>query len=162
MAKQNMVTAFGKAVYPKITEPDTHGDFADGKYKTYLELDPKDLATFKRDLSAWVKGQKFKVKDPKMPFKTLKDGREVLGASSKYAPVVGDRFKKPLEDGVRIGGGSTIRLAVEPYNYDKGVSLRLKKVQVLELVSAGGLDEFDDVDDGFDNGGDEPNDDLDI
>jgi hypothetical protein len=85
-----------------------------------------------------------------MPFKTLKDGREVIAATSAFKPLAFDARKQPIADDVDIGGGSTGRIAVEVYNYDKGLSLRLKKVQVIDLKSWGGADEFDDVDDGFD------------
>ena len=166
MAKQNIVTDFGKAIYPSITEVDDKGQFPTGKFKTYLELTPESMATFKATVEKIAKGETFKVKNPKMPFKTVtfKDGSttEVVVATSKFKPIIVDGLKKPLKDGTSIGGGSIIRIAVEPYNYDKGLSLRLKKVQVKELITYGGADEFDEIEDGFTDDSSDDGDDLDI
>lgn len=164
MAKQNIVTPIGTFVYPKISQPDTQGEFADNKYKTYLELDAQDMTSFKSQIAAIAKAETFKVKQPKMPFKTLKDGREVINATSAFKPLAFDARKQPIPEDAVIGGGSTGRIAVEVYNYDKGLSLRLKKVQVIDLKSWGGADEFDEVDDGFGSDEDEasPKNELDI
>jgi hypothetical protein len=149
MAKQNLVSPIGTFVHPKISQPDTQGEFADNKYKTYLALDAQDMASFKSQLDAIAKAETFKVKQPKMPFKTLTDGREVIRATSAFKPLAFDARKQPIREDAVIGGGSTGRISVEVYNYDKGLSLRLKKVQVIDLKSWGGADEFDEVDDGF-------------
>jgi hypothetical protein len=148
MAKDKLYyTPAGTAVFPHITEADTRGDFADKKFKTSLALSEADLKKVKADVAAWAKTQKFKVKEPKFPFKIVKgkDGaedREVLFAKQAWRPLVYDAKNLKLPDSaldnMRVGGGSTIRLGVEFYNYDKGVSLRLRAVQIIELVQGGG------------------------
>jgi hypothetical protein len=162
LSNNKIVTPAGKAVYPKITKPDTFGEYADNKYKTNLELSAEDMAVVKAQIEDFAKTEKFKVSKPKMPWKDLKDGTEVLVFKSGFKPFVFDAKKNPLPEGAEIGGGSTIRVAAELYNYEKGVSLRLKKVQVLELVKGGSsADEFD-VEDGFEVEASEDSNDLDI
>lgn len=172
MSKAKFVFPAGTAVYPSITQRDDFGEFATKKFKTEIEFSPEDLAKVQKQIKDWADDQKFKVKEPKMPWRILKDGRTVIKATSGYRPLVVDASKKEIPQGspLRVGGGSTIRVVVEPYNYDKGVSLRLKKVQVIELVNNSGADEFD-VEDGFEaddevnqtsSRHDEPDDDLDL
>lgn len=69
---------------------------------------------------------------------TSRDGR-----TFEQKPAVVDAKRTPMNGTQLIGNGSTIIVAVEPYAYlmqaskDVGVTLRLKGVQVLQLVEYG-------------------------
>lgn len=151
MAKNvQIVTPVVTFVYPHLTKPDTVGDYADNKYKTNFAFDDEtELAKFKARIEEIASGEKFKVKQPKLPFKELKDGTEVGVTKTGYKPLVVDAKKQPIPEDTTIGGGSRGRLVLEVFNYDKGLSLRLKKVQLLEVQGGNtSADEFD-VEDGF-------------
>lgn len=163
MAKTSYVLPIGTAVYPKITKPDTKGQYADNKYKTDLELTPKDLAQVQADVATMVK-RDFKGKNPRLPFVEKEDGLILVRAKSKFLPLIIDAKKKVLFNSrtddpsvieqLYIGGGSRIRIGVTPYIYDKGLSFQLDTVQIIELAE-GALDGFDVVDDGYEPEGDE-------
>lgn len=65
------------------------------------------------------------------------------GKVYEQKPMVVDAKKTPMEGNTLIGNGSTIKIAVEPIPYmmqatkTVGVSLRLKAVQVIDLVEYG-------------------------
>jgi len=154
----SFVSPIGIAVYPKITKPDTKGEYADNKYKTELELSSADLEKVRAEIKSKMKGMKFKVSQPKMPIKTGKDGIERLIAKSKFLPTIIDARKVKLFDAnaartdpdefkkigdLWIGGGSRIKIGCTLYNYEKGVSLQLNIVQIIELVGSS-LDDFSD------------------
>lgn len=150
MAKDNAIaTPFGVAIYPHVTKPDTVGKFADGKYKLQIEVSKEDLAKFKADFTAKVGNLQ---KGHKLPWRE-KDGKLIITAKSKYAPLVLDTKKQPLEleDGEYLSGGSVVRALVEIGTYTGGYNLYLKKVQVKDLVTGsaggGGFDDFDMGDD---------------
>ena len=150
MAKDNAIaTPFGVAKYPHISKPDTVGKFADGKFKINLVVSKEDLAKFKADFTAKVGAIP---KGHKLPWRE-KDGELIITAKSKYAPLVLDTKKQPieLEDGEYIAGGTVARALVEIGTYTGGFNLYLKKVQVKELVTGsaggGGFDDFDMGDD---------------
>ena len=59
----------------------------------------------------------------------------------KMQPKVFDCKGKPLVEQLIVGNGSRIKIAFEPYGYDVpsigvGASLRLKAVQIVDLVNA--------------------------
>jgi len=65
------------------------------------------------------------------------------GSYYEQKPAVLDAKKQPLPEGMLIGNGSRVKVAFEPFPYvmqatkKVGVSLRLKAVQVLDLVEYG-------------------------
>ena len=70
-------------------------------------------------------------------------------------PIVVDAKRKPLDSSTAIGNGSVIKVAYEPISYmmastkQVGVSLRLKGVQVIDLVEYGGGASMFDEEDGY-------------
>jgi hypothetical protein len=130
-------TAKGIAKYPHITERDTGHQYSSGKYDTQLILTKEDAAPLIQQLKALAKEELPKLKDPKMPFKTDDDGNIIIKAKSEYQPLLIDARGKTLEKvpkGLRIRGGSTLRLYGTVNVYDKGISLWLNQVQIIDLV----------------------------
>lgn len=74
------------------------------------------------------------------------------GSVYEQKPVVVDAKRTPMDADVGIGNGSVIKAAFEPIPYmmastkQVGVSLRLKGVQVIDLVEYGGSSMFDEED----------------
>ena len=162
MAKTPYITPIGIAKYPHIIEKDTVGNYANGKYTTKLVMSPEDA----KPLIALLKAAQAKHdfgKDAKLPVtdETIKDGDNKkktgnlqFSFSSKFPPTVVSPDNKPikvgkLNDSFTIGGGSKIRIAGELYAYDKGISLQMHQVQIIDLV-AGRASMFDAVDGSFD------------
>lgn len=82
---------------------------------------------------------------------TTRDGR-----SYTQKPMVVDSKRTPMTEATLIGNGSVVKVAVEPAPYyvaaqkQAGVSLRLKAVQVIDLVEYGGnANSFFDEEDGY-------------
>jgi hypothetical protein len=72
-----------------------------------------------------------------MPFKVDDEGNVIVKAKSEYQPVLIDARGRKMEkvpEGMRIRGGSVLRIAGAVNVYDKGISLWLNQVQILELV----------------------------
>jgi hypothetical protein len=175
------VLPFGIARYPKISQPDTNGKFADNKFKTDIAYDDATMDKIEADLRAiasdmWPDAEPaslylpikevYKDKEKKQP-----DGR-VVTLKSKYRPAVFDAKKRKLPEGVKIGGGSEIRVASACIPFERkitalvngktsqitqyGITLRLGDTQVRKLVEyAGGGDgsAFDEVEGGFEYDG---------
>lgn len=150
MGKKTYVTPIGTARFPYLSVPDNK--FGDNKYKCSLALDEAGFAQFKAALDEFMAGEKFITKKPALPFSQDENDPSiwVLKATSgaDYKPAVVDSKNNRLPKGVDVGGGSRIRMGVTMYNYDKGVSLRLNSVQVIELAERGGVN-FDVIDDGY-------------
>lgn len=129
MAKITFVSPIGTARYPHITTPDMTGQYADGKFKTKLVVPKKDAAPLVEHLKAVAKEHKV----AKLPF-TEEDGDIVFSIKSKFKPLVFDAKNQEVKKvDLRVGGGSRLRVAGIVYPYDKGLSLQMKQVQVLEL-----------------------------
>ena len=66
-----------------------------------------------------------------------------------------DAKKQPLDPATAVGNGSLVKVAVEPFPYmmqstkQVGVSLRLKAVQVIDLVEYGNVADAFDEEDGY-------------
>lgn len=139
MAKKkiNFVTPKGIAKYPHITEKDTGHQFSSGKYDTQIILSKDAAAPLIAQLKEIVKNE-FPAKFvAKLPFKEDEDGNMVFKAKSEYQPALIDARGKKVEKlpaGLRIRGGSTIRIAGGVNVYDKGLSLWLNQVQIIELA----------------------------
>jgi len=164
----------GTAVWPWLNEPDTRFD-ENGVYTVTLRLSAEDAEPFMADLKqifrdgydAEVKKQKKqKLKLANMPWTDHEDDQgnetgmidfkfkqksayEYEGKKIENRVLLIDAKRNPVTD--QIGGGSKIRVGFEPYvwyvpSMGVGMSLRLKAVQVIDLVQytkGQNTDEFD-------------------
>ena len=158
-----LTTPKGKAVYPRLNEPDTKFN-VDGVYSAKILVNPSDYIAFKGQLDNWFAGE----------YKRLceENGNKKLRMSSScpltitpegdyqiYAKQVAKKQTKKGEltftialfdskgakitDGPSVGSGSVLKLAVEPAAWysptvGAGYTLRLKAAQVIELCEFGG------------------------
>lgn len=149
MAKKIIVkTPIGTAAYPYLTSPDTVGKFADNKYKTKVVLDPKSFAKFKDEFTTAVGNIP---KGYKLPWTQNDDGNYVVSAKSKFRPKLTLPDDYELDEGEYVAAGSTLRIAAEVFDYDKGFSLQLLEARVYDLetgaLGGGYLNDHDDDDD---------------
>lgn len=139
MAKKiEFKSAKGIAQYPHITEKDVGHQYSSSKYDTRIIISKADAAPLVEQLKALAKENFPPKMDPKMPFKVDDDGNYVFKAKSAYQPLLIDARGKEIKkvpSSLRIRGGSTIRIAGAVNVYDKGISLWLNQVQILELVT---------------------------
>lgn len=154
MAKNiKFISPVGTLRYPRITEADTTGKFADGKFKTQLLVPKKEAQRLINELKAIAKEELKGVKEPQWPFKPDKDDDDmiVFVAKSKFKPLIFDGKGKQvnkLKD--RLAGGSTVKIAGTVFAYnEKGLSLQMKQVQVLEIVT-GAQSMFEEAEGSFD------------
>lgn len=156
-------TPAGIAQYPYLTKPDTKFN-PDGEYKISLEIPgaaAQDIVTFldEQFAASVAKAKKEnagkKIKEGDVPYSVDEDSGKVtvrFKLKAKVTPKQGDPFEqrpaifdakgKPLMD-AKIGGGSKVKVAYELVPYytaiaGAGVSLRLKAVQVIDLVEFSG------------------------
>lgn len=187
MSKKNkpvsMVTPVGKAVYPKLVEPDTAFNDA-GEYKCRLHVSSKDYKAFRKQLDPLVtaaynaeveaQGGKDVRKAPMEPVRVTEEGDFEINAKQKakvvtrngetleFTVALFDSQAKPITDRPKIGSGSQIRLSVtfNPWFVPSsgwGYTLRLREAQIIELVeySATPSTSFSTVDGGYETGGGE-------
>ena len=151
------VTEVGKAIYPHLNKPDTRFQ-KEGVYKVTLELSPVNAKNLLKHIDD---GIKLATKDSKsnktaqLPYKTDENGNmqfnfkckasgvSKTGQNWEQKPKVFDSKGTPISKDILVWGGTTMKVAYEiiPYSNNmlgSGVSLRLKAVQVHELVSGGG------------------------
>lgn len=173
--KKQFVTPIGEALYPHLHEPDYKFN-SDGVYQTRLILPEGDYESLKAEYDAYYTeayadacdnaGKKLKESDS-TPFREGEEGLYIMAKqvaekntrssglikfSIKAVNAQGKLIKMP-----RVGSGSKLRLALEPnawtVNGKFGVSLRLRSVQIIELVEYGQKDSvFDTVEGGFSGG----------
>lgn len=156
MAKVTLTTPIGVARYPKISSPDTTGDYADNKYKTDVVFSDDDLKALKAKIVDFAKkefGDEAKKVD--LPIKEHKDKEtgEVttfVRFKSKRKPVIVDAKKQPIPAGVEVGGGSKVRIGGTLNAYkkggNKGVNIYLNAVQVIELQQGFNINDFEEED----------------
>lgn len=160
-ARTNVTTPAGSLQWPALVEPDTRFE-ANGVYKTDIIIQPGDAADkfeemldgIKKDYLAYLLresgGKKVRI-HPSSAWERDDAGNLVVKAKlaarveskSKKVwtqrPALFDSKGQKLDtEGIRIGSGTTARLALEvnPYNIPAsgaGVSLRLRGVQIIEL-----------------------------
>lgn len=90
----------------------------------------------------------------KFRFKLKAKGQTRDGREYEQKPAVVDAKRKPMPNEASIGNGSIVKVAYEPIPYvmastkQVGVSLRMKAVQIIDLVEYGGgaASVFDDED----------------
>ena len=141
------VSPLGSALYAHLDKPDTKFDDV-GKFKISLKLDPADegVREFLRELTDHTNAEH---DGGHVPFTHDKDGDGdktglfIVTFKSKYPPKVFDAFGNPLPEGIKVGNGSTVRVAYREHHYDAfsgGMALWLQAVQVHELVEYTGTD----------------------
>ena len=161
MANDNVkgVTQLGKAIYPHLNKADVRFQ-KEGVYKVTLELSPDKAKDLLKQVEEGIKqalkesvSKSTKTANP--PYKTNEDGNLEFNFKCKASgitktgqawtqkPKVFDSKGKPIPKDILVWGGTTMKVAYEviPYSNNmlgSGVSLRLKAVQIQELVSGGG------------------------
>lgn len=156
------VTPTGTAQYPWLTKPDTKFN-ADGTYSvalTFRDDDGTFTTLINREFEASVEkakeqNQGKKIKNADLPITENEDGSITLKfkLNAKVTPKNGEPFEqkpalfdakgKPLASDTKIGGGSKMKVAFECSPFftsliGAGISLRLKAVQLIELVEYSG------------------------
>lgn len=138
------ITPTGTAKYPHITEKDTGHKYSSNKYDSRLVVDAGEAKAFIKLVNDAAADAG--IDSPKLPYKLMEDGTVEIKAKSTYKPAIFDAHNKKVDklpEGTRVAGGSTIRMAGTLNIYDKGVSLWLNQVQVLELVDGQGKSMFE-------------------
>ncbi len=152
------VTDVGKAIYPHLNKPDTRFQ-KEGVYKVTLELTPDNSKSLIKNIDDGLKVAQKDSKSNKtasLPYKTDEEtgnlqfnfkckasGQTKTGQTWEQKPKVFDSKGTPISKDILVWGGTTMKVAYEiiPYSNNmlgSGVSLRLKAVQVHDLVSGGG------------------------
>ncbi len=152
------VTEVGKAIYPHLNKPDVRFQ-KEGVYKVTLELSPDNAKNILKHVDeglALAKKESKSNKTAPPPYKTDEEtgnyhfnfkckasGVSKTGQTWEQRPKVFDSKGTPISKDILVWGGTTMKVAYEiiPYSNNmlgSGVSLRLKAVQVHELVSGGG------------------------
>jgi hypothetical protein len=173
---QKYTSPFGKASYPHLSKPDVRFK-AEGEYKVDLIMEVHEAEEMKKLITSLAdqsvkqaeeKTGKKNIKKANLPFAEDGDGRisfkfkmkasgtnSKTGESFKQRPALFDNELKPINpDEVTIWGGSVLRVSYQPSLWftpmlGAGVSLRLKSVQVKNLVEGGSQSDasgFDKVD----------------
>jgi hypothetical protein len=165
MAKKKapvQVSPQGVGAYAWLQKPDTKFD-AEGKYKVTLLVEKGEHEEFVKTLQehheqAGGNAGNSPVKDGDKPLgrnaTEAKDefkGKWLVSFKSKFKPKFVDAKKNPLPDEVKIMSGDVVRVAFTEYDFDRGMSLRLAAVQLIDKRSTGAdaSGAFDEVD-GFD------------
>ena len=142
--------------YAYLTKPDTAFD-SDGVYKTDFKMsadDAKPLLDEMRSIANEAFGKNASAAH--MPYKTDDEtGEIVFKTKSKYQPRFVDASGKNVDAHTMppVFGGSTARIAgnITPYdrNGNRGISLQLNAVQVIELAKSQTGANFGAVEGGF-------------
>ena len=162
MKQENIVTPKGVLVYPHLNKADTKFD-KDGVWRASLRLPKKEAENLMKDLTdkitanATAETQKRgkQVKAANNPFSDDGEGNILFNFKMKASGTrnTGERWnQKPIlydskgnifdpKDKI-IWGGTEAKVAFQPVPYfvgsiGAGVSLRLKAVQILNLVTGG-------------------------
>ena len=117
----NPIYLTGTSYYFFATHPDTAFN-PEGRYKINLVCDEESLQ-IARDNGITVN-----------PPKPDKIPGEWITASSKFAPTLIDANRDKIEGKLLVGNGSKVRIRAVPIKFAKGVGLRLKMAQILDLV----------------------------
>ncbi len=151
--KKTMMTPWGIASFPHLIKPDTYKNQT--KFKMGVIPSPGDAAGFKVQFKKLIEDERFKFAKnsdrngvPGVPFSDDENGF-LIKASSKFKPLGFDTRNNPLPPDIDVGGGSIVRMLVQLYNYEEGISFQLLQYQLKQFVARGGTSSFDAVDDGF-------------
>lgn len=135
------VTEVMTARYPKLSEPDTKGEHADGKYKTEATADEDYTERFKAEIQAVIDQHFAGKKNVHAPWKETKEGAIAFNFQSpSKKPELMDAKGNPLKAGIVIYGGSRIRIsgviAVWQKGSKHGVSLWPDAVRIIKLAES--------------------------
>jgi len=161
---KTFTSPFGKAIYPHLTKCDVRFK-PEGEFKVDLEIGEAPANALLKILKEYqakaiskakeVTGKE-KIKEASLPYKKEDDKyifkfkmkasgtNAKTGESYKQRPALFDSELKPINpEDTNIWGGSILRVSYQPYPWftpalGAGVSLRLKSVQVKELVEGSG------------------------
>lgn len=165
---QNVVTPSGVAIYPHLINPDTKFNPI-GEYKVSLSLVEDEATPIIEKINAALEQAKEmipegkKAKEAELPYfiETDEDGNQTNryvfkfkmkakintkdGRTIEMSPKIFDSQGKLIKGLDSIWGGSTLRVSADLVPFyvaavGAGVTLRLKAVQVIELVKGGGSD----------------------
>lgn len=150
------VTEVMAARDPKLSEPDTEGDFADGKYKTEATADEDYTERFQKEIQVVIDRHFAGKKNVHAPWKETKEGTIAFNFKSpNKQPLLTDAKGALLKAGIIIRSGSLIRISGVIAAWEKGVKrgvmLWPDAVRVIKL--ADGFDAsapFGPPEDGFD------------
>lgn len=177
MSNKLIVTPEGDALYPHLHEPDYKYN-SGGVYQVRLVLTEAEWNDMKGTYDDFYAAEYAKAsdkskstleKDDATPFRQSDEGfyimaKQVAQRQTRNKGVInfnvacynatGKKIKMP-----QVGSGSRIKLALEPYAWvvsgKFGVGLRLRSVQIIDLVEFGSKDSiFGSVEGGFDGGED--------
>jgi hypothetical protein len=158
-----LTTPKGKAIYPRLNEPDTKFN-VDGVYSAKIHVSEGDYHAFKNALDKWFAGEYQRLcqengnKKLRMalssPLSITPEGdyqiyaKQVAKKQTKkgeltFTIALFDSKGAKITDGPSVGSGSILKLAVEPAAWysptvGAGYTLRLKAAQVIELCEFGG------------------------
>jgi len=170
---KSFTSPFGIALYPWLSKADVRYK-PEGEFKVDLEISTTDAQGMITQINSFmdkaVKEAEEKLnkkgikKSSHVPYKT-EQGKTVFkfkmkasgknqktGDSFKQRPALFDNECNPINPDTTIWGGSVVRINYIPHTYytpalGAGVTLRLKAVQVKDLVEGGKADaKFDKVD----------------
>jgi DNA-directed RNA polymerase len=132
------VTEIMAARNPKLSEPDTKGEYADGKYKTEATADADYTERFQEEIQKAIEQNFAGKRTAHLPWKKTKDGCiSFIFKSPKKKPVLVDAKGNLLKAGIIIYGGSLVRIAGIMAAWKKGsargVNLWPDAVRVIEL-----------------------------
>jgi hypothetical protein len=126
----------GTAMWAKVFEPDTRF-VPEGEYSAQVIVPEAEAAEVCEQLEKLIEVEFAKAVKEKPALKTK------AGVTKEQKVFVYDAKKNLMPSSVAVGNGSVIKVAVEPFPYvmqstkQVGVSLRLKGVQVIDLVEYG-------------------------
>lgn len=150
------VTEVMTARYPKLSEPDTKGEYADGKYKTEATADEDYTERFQEFIQNIADKAFSRKKNVHLPWKETKEGCIAFNFKSpKKKPELLDAKGVPLRPGIIIRAGTLIRIVGSVAAWEKGakrgISLWPDAIRVIKLAE--GFDAsvaFGPADEGFD------------
>jgi len=152
------ITPFGTLRYPKLSQPDNKGAYADGQFKTDIVFSYDDFVIVEKAVTEAAAKLLPAVKNPRLPLFTECEEGKGIRLKCEHRPAVFDAKNNRLPEDVLVGGGTIARVAATIFAYkigsNTGIGIRLGKVQVKELVEYQGGDAspFDETE-GFTLGG---------
>ena len=154
-----LTTPKGKAIFPHLTEADTMFH-PEGLFHVKLECpkaeSEKIISVIRNGIAQEIKKQHYAnpdkvVKEANKPYEIIDEKvvfnfklkasgtRKADGKTFTQKPLIVNAIKQPLEEGTQIWADSILKINFEPYFWNMpigiGCTLRLKEVQVLELVT---------------------------